>query len=319
MSTRAIVTGGAGFIGSHVVDALLADGYQVTVVDDLSSGDAARVDDAAELVELDIVDGDALRTLVTRVQPRAVFHLAAQASVVASVEDPGRDCEVNVRGTLNVLESAGGVGAPVIFTSTGGALYGDDVPMPTPETQPPAPLSPYGASKLAAEAYVKTWTLSSGIAHAICRLGNVYGPRQSPHGEAGVVAIFSYHLYEGRAPKIYGHGKPTRDYVYVADVVAALLAAAGRAGTYNIATGSETDVLTIWRELVVAAEDRTPAIAGAVEQIEPELLDLRPGELKRSCLDATLAERELGWRAQMPIAEGLRVTYAALAEEFERA
>ena len=319
MSTRAIVTGGAGFIGSHVVDALLAHGYEVTVVDDLSAGDAARVADGAELVELDIVDADALDALTRRVQPRAVFHLAAQASVVASVEDPGRDCEVNVRGTLNVLESAAGVGAPVIFTSTGGALYGDDVPMPTPETQPPAPLSPYGASKLAAEAYVKTWTLSSGIAHTICRLGNVYGPRQSPHGEAGVVAIFSYHLHEGKAPRIYGHGKPTRDYVYVADVVAALLAAAGRAGTYNIATGSETDVLTIWRELVVAAEEHAPAIAGAVEHIEPELLDLRPGELKRSCLDATLAERELGWHAQMPIAEGLRLTYTALAEEFERA
>ena len=319
VSTRAIVTGGAGFIGSHVVDALLAHGYEVTVVDDLSSGDAARVADDAELVELDIVDADALDALTRRVQPRAVFHLAAQASVVASVEDPGRDCEVNVRGTLNVLESAGGVGAPVVFTSTGGALYGDDAPMPTPETQPPAPLSPYGASKLAAEAYVKTWSLSSGIAHAICRLGNVYGPRQNPHGEAGVVAIFSHHLHEGKAPKLYGHGKPTRDYVFVADVVAALLAAAGRAGTYNIATGVETDVMTIWRELVNAAEELAPALAGVTEQIEPELLDLRPGELQHSCLDVTLAERELGWSAQVPIAEGLHATYSALVEEFERA
>src|SRR5437660_8411228 len=189
MSMRALVTGGAGFIGSHVVDALLADRYEVTVVDDLSAGDRGRVADEAELVELDIVDGDALDALVRRAAPRAIFHLAAQASVVASVEDPVRDCEVNVRGTLNVLQSAGRVGAPVVFTSTGGALYGDDVPMPTPETQPPAPLSPYGASKLAAEAYVKTWSLSSGIAHTICRLGNVYGPRQNPHGDRKSVGV----------------------------------------------------------------------------------------------------------------------------------
>jgi UDP-glucose 4-epimerase len=316
---RAIVTGGAGFIGSHVVDALLRDGYAVTVIDDLSSGDAARVAADAELVELDIVDADALSALVKQVQPRAIFHLAAQASVVASVEDPGRDCEVNVRGTLNVLEAAGKVGAPVAFTSTGGALYGDDVPMPTPETQAPAPLSPYGASKLAAEAYVRTWTLSSGISHTVCRLGNVYGPRQSPHGEAGVVAIFSHHLHAGKAPKLYGHGTPTRDYVYVDDVVRALLAAVGRSGTFNIATGVETDVATVWRELLNAAEEHAPAIAAATEQIEPELLDLRPGELRRSCLDVSLAERELGWRAQMPIAEGLRETYAALVAEFDRA
>jgi UDP-glucose 4-epimerase len=316
---RAIVTGGAGFIGSHVVDALLSDGYEVTVVDDLSSGQRARVADGAELHELDIVDAPALMALVAQVRPRAVFHLAAQASVVASVQDPGRDCEVNVRGTLNVLEAAGSVGAPVVFTSTGGALYGDDVPMPTPETQPAVPLSPYGASKLAAEAYVRTWSLSSGIAHAVCRLGNVYGPRQSPHGEAGVVAIFSHHLHAGKAPKIYGHGTPTRDYVYVSDVVAALLAAAGRAGTYNIATGVETDVMTIWRELLAAAEERAPAIAAATEEIAPELLDLRPGELRRSCLDAGLAQRELGWSAKVPIAEGLRETYGALVEEFEAA
>jgi UDP-glucose 4-epimerase len=316
---RAIVTGGAGFIGSHVVDALIGDGYDVTVVDDLSSGKRARVAGEAELRELDIVDAAALSALVAQVQPRAIYHLAAQASVVASVEDPGRDCEVNVKGTLNVLEAAGAVGAPVVFTSTGGALYGDDVPMPTPETQAPAPLSPYGASKLAAEAYVKTWSLSSGIAHTVCRLGNVYGPRQSPHGEAGVVAIFSHHLHAGKAPKIYGHGTPTRDYVHVADVVAALLAAAGRAGTYNIATGVETDVLTVWRELLAAAEERAPAIAAATAQLEPELLDLRAGELRRSCLDASLAAEELGWSARMPIGEGLRTTYGALADEFERA
>jgi len=308
MSASAIVTGGAGFIGSHVVDALLADGYAVTVVDDLSSGERARVAPAAELRELDIVDGAALRAVVAEVRPRAIFHLAAQASVVVSVEDPGRDCDVNVRGTLNLLEAAGECGASVVFTSTGGALYGDDVPMPTPEGQIPAPLSPYGASKWAAEAYVKTWSLSSGIPHAVCRLGNVYGPRQSPHGEAGVVAIFSHHLHVGQAPKLYGHGSPTRDYVYVSDVVGALLAASGRSGTYNIATQVETDVATVWSEL--------SEVAG--RQIEPQLADLRPGELKRSCLDVRFAERELGWHAEVPIADGLRLTYAALVAESEQ-
>jgi UDP-glucose 4-epimerase len=308
MSTSAIVTGGAGFIGSHVVDALLADGYAVTVVDDLSSGDAARVAKDARLVELDIVDAPALNALVAEVAPRAIFHLAAQSSVVVSVENPGRDCEVNVRGTLNVLEAAGQIEAPVVFTSTGGALYGDDAPMPTAEDRIPAPLSPYGASKWAAEAYVNTWSLSSGIPHAVCRLGNVYGPRQSPHGEAGVVAIFSNHLYTGKTPKLYGHGTPTRDYVYVADVVRALLTASGRSGTYNIATSVETDVATVWSELSKAAG----------KQIEPELADLRPGELTHSRLDIARAERELGWRPQVPIAEGLRLTYEALVEEFER-
>jgi UDP-glucose 4-epimerase len=308
MSMSAIVTGGAGFIGSHVVDALLADGYAVTVIDDLSSGDAARVAPAAKLVELDIVDADALEAVVAEAKPSAIFHLAAQASVVVSVENPGRDCDVNVKGTLNIVEAAGRCGAPVVFTSTGGALYGDDAPMPTAEDRIPAPLSPYGASKWAAEAYVNTWALSSGIPHAVCRLGNVYGPRQSPHGEAGVVAIFSEHLYTGRQPKLYGQGTPTRDYVYVGDVVRGLLAASGRGGTYNIATSVETDVMTVWREL--------SAVAG--KQIEPRLADLRPGELLHSRLDIGRAERELDWRPQVPIAEGLRLTYEALVEEFER-
>jgi UDP-glucose 4-epimerase len=307
MSERAIVTGGAGFIGSHLVAALLAEGRGVTVIDDLSSGKASRVAPEAELRELDIVDMPALLEVVEEVSPTAIFHLAAQASVVVSVEDPGRDCAVNVKGTLNVLEAAGRCGAPVVFSSTGGALYGDEAPRPTSEERIPAPLSPYGASKWAAEAYVNTWSRSSGIAHAVCRLGNVYGPRQSPHGEAGVVAIFAHHLYTGKAPKLYGHGRPTRDYVYVEDVVRALLAASGKSGTYNIATGVETDVMTVWSELREAA--------GA--DIEPELADLRAGELQHSRLDSSLAARELGWHAQVDIAEGLRRTYAALVEEFE--
>jgi UDP-glucose 4-epimerase len=306
VAKRVLVTGGAGFIGSHLVDALLAAGDDVTVVDDLSSGRAANVAAGAELRQIDIVQRAALHEAIERARPEAIFHLAAQASVVASVEDPSRDCAVNVQGTLNVLDAAASLGTPVVFTSTGGALYGDEAPMPTSEERIPAPLSPYGASKWAGEAYVNTWSLAGGIPHAVCRLGNVYGPRQSPHGEAGVVAIFSHHLFTGRAPKLYGHGTPTRDYVYVGDVVRALLAASGHRGTYNIATAVQTDVLTIWNGLQAAAGT----------EIEPQLADLRPGELQHSCLDATRAQHELGWRAETPIGDGLARTYAALVEEF---
>jgi UDP-glucose 4-epimerase len=316
---RAIVTGGAGFIGSHVVDALLGEGHAVTVVDDLSAGDQRRVNERAELRVLDIVDRDALAALAEEVKPSAIFHLAAQASVVVSVQNPGRDCEVNVQGTLNVVEVASRHAAPVVFTSTGGALYGDDAPRPTPEDRIPAPLSPYGASKWAGEAYVKTWSLSSGIPHAVCRLGNVYGPRQNPHGEAGVVAIFSDHLHSGKAPKLFGHGKPTRDYVYVGDVVKALLAASGKSGTYNIATSVETDVATVWRELQQAAErTQAPGAFASPGSLEPELADLRPGELQHSRLDISLAERELGWHPEVAIAEGLARTYEAMTEDLQK-
>ncbi len=301
------MTGGAGFIGSHLVDALLGQGRQVTVLDDLSSGKRSRVAAAADLLTIDIVDRGAVLDAVADAEPDAVFHLAAQASVTASVKDPLRDLQVNVAGTLNVLDAAVAAKAPVVFTSTGGALYGDAAPLPTDETWTPAPLAPYGASKWAAEAYVNTWSLSSGIPNAICRLGNVYGPRQSPHGEAGVVAIFSGCIHEGRAPKIFGHGKPTRDYVYVDDVVSALIASSGRRGTYNVATSAETDVATLWREL--------KQISGSA--LEPELADLRPGELQRSRLDVGRAQHELGWRPQVSIQDGLRRTYEALIQEFE--
>src|ERR1700677_852739 len=307
MAQQAIVTGGAGFIGSHLVDALRAQGYGVTVIDDLSSGDRRRVAQAARLIELDIVDREGVAAAVEECKPETVFHLAAQSSVVVSVENPGRDCEVNVQGTLNVVDVANKRNIPVVFTSTGGALYGDEAPRPTNGQQIPKQLSPYGASKLAGESYVGTWSRAEGVANAVCRLGNVYGPRQSPHGEAGVVSIFTHRLHTGAAPKLFGHGKPTRDYVDVDDVVSALLAAAGKAGAFNIATGVETDVMKVWSEL--------RKVAGS--DLEPELAALRPGELPHSCLDASLAERELGWRAQVGIEEGLRRTYEALVEEFE--
>ncbi len=309
MADRAIVTGGAGFIGSHLVDALLKGGSEVTVLDDLSSGDAKRVNPKARLVELDIVDRKRLEAAIEEAKPTAIYHLAAQASVVVSVENPQRDCEVNVMGTLNVVDVASARGIPVVFTSTGGALYGDEAPRPTPESRIPAPLSPYGASKWAGEAYVNTWSLSSGTPHAVCRLGNVYGPRQSPHGEAGVVAIFSHRLHVGNPPKLYGQGKPTRDYVYVGDVVRALLAARGHRGTYNIATGVAADVRTVWEGLARAAGS----------DLQPELADLRAGELQDSCLDPSHAQRELNWRAEVDLETGLRTTYEALVAEFGRA
>jgi UDP-glucose 4-epimerase len=306
MSDRVLVTGGAGFIGSHLVDALLAEGRRVTVVDDLSSGDAGRVADDADLRRVDIIDRAALDAVMDETRPQAIFHLAAQASVTASVADPGRDCAVNVQGTLNVLEAATRHHAPLVFTSTGGALYGDEAPLPTSEDRIPAPLSPYGASKWAGEAYVNTWSASGGIPHAVCRLGNVYGPRQNPHGEAGVVAIFTHHLYSGRSPKLFGYGRPTRDYVHVTDVVAALRAASGVAGTFNVATGVETDVLTLWEILLQASGT----------DVQPTLVPLREGELQRSCIDPSRARRELGWEARIPLEQGLHDTYDALVAEF---
>ncbi len=309
MPGTAIVTGGAGFIGSHLVDALVEQGYRVAVIDDLSSGSAERVNREASLHELDIVDGEALMRLAGSLAPEVIFHLAAQASVTASVRHPERDLAVNVLGTLNVLQASAEARAPIVFTSTGGALYGDEAPRPTDETQLPQPLSPYGASKLAGEAYIKTWALAHDLPHVVCRLGNVYGPRQNPHGEAGVVAIFADHIHQGRSPTLYGHGTPTRDYVFVADVVRALTAASlsQTPNTYNVATGTEADVSSLWRQL--------SAHAGA--DVQPKLADLRPGELKHSCLSIERISRELGWSPRVGLAEGLAQTYDAFLREFE--
>jgi UDP-glucose 4-epimerase len=308
MSNRcALVTGGAGFIGSHVVDALLAGGWRVVVVDDLSAGDAKRVAAEATLEVVDITDRGALDAVIDGAQPSAIFHLAAQASVTRSVADPERDCEVNVLGTLNVLEAATRHQAPVVFTSTGGALYGDRAALPTREDAPPAPISPYGASKWAAEAYVNTWREGARLSHAICRLANVYGPRQNPHGEAGVVAVFSHCLWRGASPTLFGFGKPTRDYVHVHDVARALLAAVGQAGVFNVSTGVETDVATVFESLRTAAG----------MALQGELAPLRPGELERSCIDPSRAREQLGWEAEVGLEEGLAATYRALTDEFE--
>jgi UDP-glucose 4-epimerase len=301
---RVIVTGGAGFIGSHVVDAFVALGDMVVAVDNLSTGVREHVSDDATFAEVDIVDMPSLRQAF-EFEPEIVCHLAAQPSVTASVERPEFDLEVNVLGTLNVCEAARSVGAAVIFASTGGALYGNNAPLPTPETFLPAPLSPYGASKLAAEGYLSTWGRLHTTPNVVLRLGNIYGPRQNPHGEAGVVAIFCSRLVRGERVTAYGYGKPTRDYVHVSDAARAFVAAAERrrAGTYNVGTGRETSVL----ELL----DLLQKAAGAV--VETDLQPLRPGELDRSALDAGVIERELGWRAEIPIDQGLAATFRAFA------
>jgi UDP-glucose 4-epimerase len=304
----AIVTGGAGFIGSHLVDALLADGSTVVVVDDLSTGDATRVADDATLEVIDITDRGAFDRVMDKARPSVVFHLAAQSSVTRSVSDPEHDCRVNVIGTLHILEAASRNSATVVFSSTGGALYGDRAALPTPEDAVPAPISPYGASKWAGEVYVTTWREATRLPHAVCRLGNVYGPRQSPHGEAGVVAIFSHGLWRGVPPTVYGHGKATRDYVHVHDVARALIVAASKPGVFNISTGVETPVSQIFDML--QTEARTT--------LRPTLAPLRPGELERSCLDPSRAGRELRWRAEIGLADGLSGTFRALVDEFEK-
>jgi UDP-glucose 4-epimerase len=300
---RVVVTGGAGFIGSHVADAFLAEGADVVVIDDLSTGLAENVPAAAELVRADIVDARRLEETIGRFGPDVVCHLAAQASVTVSVERPEHDLDVNVRGTLNVCEASRAAGAPVIFASTGGALYGNDAPLPTPESFPPAPLAPYGASKLAGEAYVSTWGRLHGLPNVVLRLGNVYGPRQQPHGEAGVVAIFSDRIGRGEQLVVYGFGEPTRDYVHVADVARAFVVAAvaGRPGTFNVGTARETTVLELLE--LLRREAGT--------EVDPDLQPLRPGELNRSALDSAAIERELGWRAEIPVERGLPETFRA--------
>jgi UDP-glucose 4-epimerase len=294
---RAIVTGGAGFIGSHVVEALLARGDEVTVVDDLSNGKRGNVPEGARLVEADIREG--LESVFDETRPEACFHLAAQGDVRVSVERPAHDADVNVLGTIAVLEAARRHETQVVFTSTGGAIYGE-CDGPAPESAERRPLAPYGVSKLAGEEYLAAYNRLYGSAHVSLRYANVYGPRQDPHGEAGVVAIFLGRLAQGEAPRIFGDGRQTRDYVYAADVAMATLAAARReGGVFNVGTGIETSVLELYA--------RCRHVAGSA--VEAAEAPARLGELQRSVLDVGLAERELGWRAEVPLEEGLRRTW----------
>lgn len=298
---RVLVTGGAGFIGSHLADAFLDRGDQVAVIDDLSAGSPARLDERVILHMQSIVQAEPLAALIGEIRPALVCHLAAQIDVRASVASPADDARVNVVGTVNVLEAARRVGARVLFCSTGGALYGRDAPIPSPESVPPLPESPYGVAKSCAEQYVGLYNRLHDTTHAVLRLANVYGPRQDPAGEAGVVAIFCSRVVAGKEPTIYGDGKQTRDYVYVGDVVTAFLAAAdaGIPGTWNIGTGIETTVL----DLAATIGD----VAGRA--VRPDFAPPRPGELARSALDVELARRDLGWSAVTSLEDGLRAVY----------
>lgn len=308
---RCVVTGGAGFIGSNLVDALLARGDEVAVVDDLSSGRRSNLDQAlkggASLHEMDVRDAETVSGLVASWSPEVIFHLAAQVDVRHSVARPAHDAEVNILGTLAVLEAAQTNGVRrVVNSSTGGGLYGDVDILPTPEEGPIRPMAPYGQSKLAAETYCELYTRLHGLSTISLRYGNVYGPRQDVHGEAGVVAIFAGCLVEGRRPIVYGDGRQTRDWVEVGDVVQANLmaAAAELTGPVNIGHGQETSVLDLLRTLSEVS-DRGPLP-------EPEFAPERQGEVARSCLDVTRARVELGWTAQTDLSEGLRRTLASL-------
>ncbi len=295
---KVVVTGGAGFIGSHLVDALIGRGDQVIVIDDLSSGQRTNLDPAADFRELDVRDAGA-RAVIEAERPDAVAHLAAQMSVSRSVREPLFDAGVNVSGFVNLLQGAAAVGARVVFASTGGALYGDAGVLPTPETYPAWPVSPYGVAKLAGEHYLHAFRAQTGLAYGALRLANVYGPRQNPHGEAGVVAIFCRGLLAGTDPVINGDGANTRDYVYVADVVRAMLLAldSDQVGHWNVGTGRQTSTTEIFHLVaeslgISAAEKHGPA---RVEQLT-------------SALDASLIRQVLGWTPKMALEDGIAET-----------
>jgi UDP-glucose 4-epimerase len=298
---RIVVIGGAGFIGSHLTDAFLGRGDEVTVVDDLSAGRPARLDAAASVQKASISDAAALRAIVSRAQPGLICHLAAQIDVRVSVTEPAHDAQVNVVGTVNVLEAAREVDARVMFASSGGALYGRDAPVPSPEDVPPLPESPYGIAKYCAEQYIGLYNRLHGTRHSVLRLANVYGPRQDPGGDAGVIPIFCSAALAGDDPSVYGDGTQTRDYVYVGDVVRAFLAAAdtGRPGSWNIGTGVETSVLDLVR--IIAQVSGRP--------LHPQLRPSRPGELQRSVLAVGLADRDLSWQAGTRLADGIGAVY----------
>jgi UDP-glucose 4-epimerase len=306
---RVIVTGGAGFIGSNLVDALLERGDQVTVIDDLSTGKLENLEHAtargAQLCVIDIRDAAPLAAVVEHERPEAIFHLAAQIDVRRSLTDPAWDASINVQGTINVLEAARIHGvARIVNSSTGGAIYGEAETIPSSEQTPPLPEAAYGQSKLSAEGYLGLYERLYGQSSVTLRYGNVYGPRQDPLGEAGVIAIFSGLLETGGQPTVYGDGLQTRDYVYVGDVVAANLAAldADVHGEINVGTSVETNVL----ELIAILRE----LSGA-ERFEPQFAPARLGELPRSCLDITRARDTLGWAPSVAIREGLGLTLDA--------
>jgi UDP-glucose 4-epimerase len=297
---KIIVTGGAGFIGSNIVDAYLERGHEVHIFDDLSTGQAANVNPRATLHQLDIADKEAARRL-EQIKPDALCHHAAQMDVRHSVADPAFDARVNIIGFINLLEAGKNSGVKkVIFASSGGAVYGEQEVFPAPEEHATRPASPYGVSKRAGELYLSYYHQAFGLPYIALRYANVYGPRQSAKGEAGVVAIFLSLLLTGKTPVINGDGRQTRDYVYVGDVVAANVAALDSpfVGEINIGTGVETDVVAIFQHLRQAVDS----------DIEAQHGPAKPGEQRRSCIDARRAATIISWRPQMALADGLRRT-----------
>ena len=305
---KILVTGGAGFIGSHVVDAFLAAGHDVAVVDNLTTGDARWVNPRARFHELDLRSAGLARVFETE-RPEVVAHLAAQASVGRSVTDPAFDASVNIGGGVALLECCRRYGVRrVIYSSSGGAGYGDTDVIPTPESHPSLPISPYGITKVAVEQYVAAWIGIYGISGVSLRYANIYGPRQNPHGEAGVIAIFCHRLLTGQAPIINGDGEQTRDYTYVEDVAAANVKAlehSDATGGVNICTGIETSVNDLYQALVQAAGSK----------IQAQHAPARPGEQRRSCLSPARAASALGWKPTVSLAEGLRRTFGFFQKE----
>jgi len=298
---RVLVTGGAGFIGSHLADALVARGDAVEVVDDMSTGRPGRVPEQAVVHKIGVADASALTALAADFAPALICHLAGRIDVRSAVTHPAEDAHANIIGTVNVLEAARSVGARVLFSSTGAVIYGRDAPIPSMEDVLPLPESPYGVAKHCAEQYILLYNRLHGTRHAVLRFANVYGPRQDPAGLAGVVAIYCARALAGEPPVIYGDGRQTRDYVYVADAVSAFLAAADsdRPGTWNIGTGIEVSVL----ELIRVISD----VAGY--RLDPVFAPRRPGELLRGALAPERARRDLGWTPATSLAEGIGRVY----------
>jgi UDP-glucose 4-epimerase len=294
-----VVTGGAGFIGSHLVDALVARGDAVTVIDDLSYGSEDNLNPAADFHRLDVRSLEAA-DLLGRVKADAVAHLAAQMSVSLSVREPLFDAQVNVLGSVNMIEASRQVGARVVFASTGGAMYGETDLVPSAETVPALPVAPYGVAKLAVERYLYSYQMQHGLAHMALRFANIYGPRQTPHGEAGVVAIFARAMLSDGEPIINGDGLYTRDYVYVADAVRAVLLSldSDESGIFNVGTGREVDVNEVFRMLVQATGVSVPERHGPA----------RAGDVRRSAVDASLIATRLGWRPEVRLEEGVALT-----------
>jgi UDP-glucose 4-epimerase len=303
---KILVTGGAGFIASHVTDAFVDAGFDVCVVDDLSSGRREFINPKATFYEMDVQD-PGLEDVFAREKPQVLCHHAAQIDVRRSVADPLLDVRVNLLGLLNLMECGRRHGLQrVLFASTGGAIYGEQDVFPAPETHRTAPLSPYGIAKLASEHYLFFYHVTYGISYAALRYANVYGPRQNPHGEAGVIAIFAEKLLHGDTPTINGDGRQTRDYVYVGDLVRANLAAlqADFCGAVNLGTGVETDVNELFRALRALCDSSVPETHGPG----------KPGEQQRSVIDCRLAGQVLGWQPQVSLQDGLRETVAFFRE-----